>query len=494
MGDLTPPDAPVVYGIVQPGPNVPDGVPFVRPVDITDGAVDVSQLPRTSTAIADQYKRAALRAGDLVYSVVGTIGKWLIVPPELDGANITQSSVRIRPLPGLDARFYLRALQSPFVQAQVQAMLFGNAVQRLNVAHVRDLLIPVPPVAEQARLTVAMDALASRRRKATLSLDAVPPLLDKLRQSILAAAFRGDLTADWRAKNPDVDPAREPQPWHPRGGRLEAAQTTAEDDSVTSDALPSSWRACRLGQIVDMSFGFAFASSQFTHTGARLLRGINVGLGQTKWDDTVFAEGATCNPEHELMEGDIVIAMDRPFIADGFRVARLTKDDCPAYLVQRVARLRTAAGVDQQYAFQFLQSERYQRHLRARVTGSSVPHVSGIDIGSAWMALPPLAEQQEIARRLAVTLSPLTKLLSLTEVQLKKLAYFDTALLASAFRGELVPQDPNDEPAAVLLGRIRNAHGDANATPTPHSARTSPRAAGGGIVAPPAPTPRPTLS
>lgn len=107
------------------------------------------------------------------------------------------------------------------------------------------------------------------------------------------------------------------------------------------------------------------------------------------------------------------------------------------------------------------------------------------------MALPPLAEQQEIVRRLSATLSPLTKLASLTEAQLKKLEDLDTALLASAFRGELVQQDPKDEPATVLLDQVRNAHGDTNATPTPRSTRTPTHAAELATVEPPAPGPAP---
>ena len=65
----------------------------------------------------------------------------------------------------------------------------------------------LPPLNEQKRIVAKIDALFERSRRAKAALDAIPPLLDKLRQSILAAAFRGDLTADWRAQNPDVEPA-----------------------------------------------------------------------------------------------------------------------------------------------------------------------------------------------------------------------------------------------------------------------------------------------
>ena len=69
--------------------------------------------------------------------------------------------------------------------------------------------IPLPPLNEQRRIVAKLEALHARSRRAREALDAVPPLLEKLRQSILAAAFRGDLTKDWRAKNKDVEPASE---------------------------------------------------------------------------------------------------------------------------------------------------------------------------------------------------------------------------------------------------------------------------------------------
>jgi type I restriction enzyme S subunit len=76
--------------------------------------------------------------------------------------------------------------------------------------HYKDLAkfsIPLPPLNEQRRIVEKIEALTARSRKARAALDEIPALLDQFRQSVLAAAFRGDLTADWRTQNPDVEPA-----------------------------------------------------------------------------------------------------------------------------------------------------------------------------------------------------------------------------------------------------------------------------------------------
>lgn len=193
LEELVPPEAPVVYGIIQPGPHVEDGVPYIRPADIDDSSVDIDRLPRTSRDIAEQYERAKLTAGDLVYSVVGTIGKWLVVPSELAGANITQSSVRIRTEAPLSAIRVLRMLQAPAVETQIARTMFGNAVQRLNVAHVRELAVPLAPAAEQKPLEAAIEsALATLRRQAATAT-ACASQLAALERAALAKAFRGEL-------------------------------------------------------------------------------------------------------------------------------------------------------------------------------------------------------------------------------------------------------------------------------------------------------------
>lgn len=201
--ELTSAVAPVVYGIILPGPHVDGGVPFVRPADITDGRVELDALPRTSPEIAVKYRRAALRSGDLVFSIVGTIGKWLIVPDWLEGANITQSSVRIRPVAPLDAEFILRALQAPTVTKQMDLMMFGNAVQRLNVEHVRRLAVPVPPHAEWTAMKVKIRAALEAADAQQERVSEMAARHAALGQAILAKAFRGELVP----QDPDDEPA-----------------------------------------------------------------------------------------------------------------------------------------------------------------------------------------------------------------------------------------------------------------------------------------------
>jgi type I restriction enzyme S subunit len=175
LEELAVPDVPIVYGILKPGPNIPGGIPYVRPTEMNERGIHVSKILRTTPKIAFQFRRSTLRTGDLVLTIVGTIGKIALVPPELDGGNITQCSVRIRPEPcKVDTRYLSWALACPRVRQQYDEYRFGSGVPRLNVAHVRALKIPLPPLSEQRRIGHILekaDAIRRERKEAIALTD-----------------------------------------------------------------------------------------------------------------------------------------------------------------------------------------------------------------------------------------------------------------------------------------------------------------------------------
>lgn len=193
--ELCPLDAPAVYGIIQPGPHLEGGVPYIRPLDVdAHGQTRLAELNRTTRTIADAYARSSLRAGDLVLSIVGTIGKVLVVTPDLDGANITQSSIRIRPAEGVPTGYLRRLLQSPLMRRQYDQLRFGNAVQRLNVEHVRRLAVPLAPSAEANAIAGVLEPKLDRAVRMLSAFDSA--VTSDFERAILAKAFRGELDLD----------------------------------------------------------------------------------------------------------------------------------------------------------------------------------------------------------------------------------------------------------------------------------------------------------
>ena len=165
------------------------------------------------------------------------------------------------------------------------------------------------------------------------------------------------------------------------------------------------WPVVELGDYVDLFTGFPFKSGNYTTapTDVRLLRGDNVGQGRLRWDD---AKRYPANVRHEyakfeLDEGDVILAMDRPWIEAGLKFAWVTRADRPTLLVQRVARLRGKAGLNTTFLRYVIGSPQFTEHVQSITTGVNVPHISGRDISRYRFALPPQDAQHAVAACLA---------------------------------------------------------------------------------------------
>lgn len=156
-----------------------------------------------------------------------------------------------------------------------------------------------------------------------------------------------------------------------------------------------------LADHVDLLTGFPFKSADYSQDSddVRLLRGDNVVQGALRWDNAARWSRRQISDvtRYELRPGDVVLAMDRPWIEAGLKYARIGDLDVPSLLVQRVARLRARADVDQGFLFYLIGSRAFTDHVLAVQTGTAVPHISGKQILSFEFALPPIDEQRAIA-------------------------------------------------------------------------------------------------
>lgn len=166
----------------------------------------------------------------------------------------------------------------------------------------------------------------------------------------------------------------------------------------------SGWRHTTLGEAADLLVGYAFRSADFTSDpqDIRLLRGVNIGQGDLDWNRSAFwprdhADGS----RYCLAAGDVVLAMDRPWIEAGLKRARVRQGDLPALLVQRVTRLRGTPEVRTSFLHHLLATEHFSRYLQAVVTGATVPHISQSQIEAFAFLAPPLVSCQLEALRLS---------------------------------------------------------------------------------------------
>ena len=409
LGEVVEPTAPIIYGILQPGPDTSGGVPYVRPSEIEAGQIDFGSLKRTTPEIAQRYRRASLRTDDVLLSIVGTIGKVALVPPVLDGANITQSSCRIRPEGRLILpEFVKQFLCSPLAVEQFDKFRLGTAVPRLNLEDVRKIEIPVPPKAEQRRIVSKIDSLSTKSRRARNHLDHVQRLVEKYKQSVLDACFTGFQETAPLFDFVDKD----------RGIRYGIIQT----GTATQDGIPT----VRCGDIRNHSIDFGKLKrvepeieNQYRRTrlrGNEVLIAIRGSVGNTS---VVSGDLVGCNISREVA------------------MIPLKEDHIPSFFSY------------------YLTSTEARSFITGNIKGVAQQGINLADLRNALIPVLKPTGQAETVYRIETAFAWIDRLAAEAISARKLIDHLDQAVLSKAFRGELVPPDPSDEPVSVLLERIK---------------------------------------
>ena len=286
-------------------------------------------------------------------------------------AYITCATKSDRVLPG-----YLHyLLRSSSLIGVYNSLSYGVRVGQWDMHYedFKQIQIPLPLKEEQDRIVAFLDEKMAQVDAAIAKKDRLIDLLEE-QQSILIerAATQG----------------------------LGLETDALSEKSLESSPAPSHWKTLKLKYCVDLLPGFAFKSTAYTNdeTDIPLLRGVNINPGQLNWRETVYWPRGKIEDSsiYFLSAGDLVIGMDRPWVADGIRVAAISGENLPCLLLQRVARLRAKAEVTQGYLELILTSKSFLSYFEPMLTGISVPHISHDQIGNFEARLPPLDEQEAI--------------------------------------------------------------------------------------------------
>ncbi len=459
---------------------VGSGVRVIRLGNIGVGQFQDSVKAFVTPEHFETIRKHEIFPGDLVIAALAEpVGRACAVPEYVGKAIVKADCIRFKPAETISSPFLMNWLNSPVATKSAEGMCHGIGRLRINMANMRELPIPVPPEAEQRRIVSKIESLQERSSRARQALAEVGPLLEQFRQSVLRAAFSGRLTADWRAANPDVEPATElltrirterrhhweqselakyeakgKQP--PKGWQDKYKEPEAISEGECSDlsALPDGWCWIRFADICTVQGGFAFKSKDYTDDGVPLIRIGDLNDGAVTIDESTArlpSDFLEQQPQFLLNSGDVLIAMS------GATTGKMAVFDCNegALLNQRVGRfLPHAAEVIHAPYLRGL-VENIVGDIRSRAYGGAQPNISPTEIASTVVAFPPRSEQVQIAELLRDSRSAVSAVENECVESESALTQLDQSILAKAFRGELVPQDPRDEPVSELLKRIR---------------------------------------
>lgn len=375
----------------------------------------------------------------------------------------------------IDPRWLMYTINSPSVRTIMTNLQSGSTRQRVSRSNLASIRLPIPPVAEQQLIVEAIEQKFSCLDEAVSLLRQAQKRLKRYRASVLKAAVEGELTAEWRAAHPDLEPAGEllqrilaerQAKWEEqiakgRDPKKAKYEEPAKPDVSRLPELPEGWCWANLGQIASFQNGRPFPSKEYTHSGVKLLRPGNLYAdGSVQWTETntkyLPETWADDNQDWIIAAHELVMNLTAQPLKDEFlgRIC-ITSENERCLLNQRLARITPFREVDRYYILYMLKSFIFRQFVNGLNTGSLIQHMFTSQLDAFSFPLPSLAEQAQIVSLVEERLSIINELESTIEKALKRAERQRRSILHQAFTGKLVAQNPEDEPASVLLERIR---------------------------------------
>jgi type I restriction enzyme S subunit len=393
-------------------------IPILRANNIQAQTFDWNDLVHVPESLVS--KDQELQIGDVVIATssgsLSVVGKAAQVRSEIRASFGAFCGV-LRPHPQIQARYYGHFFSSAHYRSAVSDLARGVNINNLKRDHFQAIQIPIAPLAEQKRIADKLDTVLTRVDAVNTRLARVAPLLKRFRQSVLAAATSGRLTEDWR------------------GG------------------IETSYAKAPMRELAEMRLGKMLDKAKNTGVLVRYLRNVNV-----RWFGFDLSDLSELRIEsHErdglsIRDGDLLICEG----GEPGRCAIWQGGETDLIFQKALHRVRVQKQkLLPEWVAYVLKSLCDSGEITQLFTGSTIKHLTGTALARIEIPLPSLEEQTEIVRRVETLFAFADRLEARLAQAQTAATRLTPALLAKAFRGELVPQDPNDEPAAELLRRLQ---------------------------------------
>jgi type I restriction enzyme S subunit len=459
----------------------------LKTTSVQDGFFLEAENKRLPDSLAPK-PNIEVEAGDLLMTCAGPrsrCGVVCLVKKTRPKLMISGKIYRFRPDPQMmEPSFFSYQLRTQALQMQIDAAKTGISESGLNLTRERFFAfrLKAPPIAEQKRIAQKLDKLLVQVDTLKARIEAIPVLLRLFRQAVLTSACLGKLTEAWRGEKNAIDLAASISSYTAilRNFRVQAHESEqarvgrkrkySEADVGKSDGLPEippSWRWLSVDTLASKVVDGVHKKPEYRTSGIpfvtvkNLTAGPGISFGEIKYvskkDHSEFFKRA--NPE----KGDILISKDGTL-----GVVRQVKIDREFSIFVSVALVKPLDRAMSNYLEFAFSAPPVQAQMVG--VGSGLQHIHLTDLKQDMIPVPSPEEREEIVRRVEQLFAFADQLEAKVAAAKQRIDKLTQSILAKAFRGELVPQDPNDEPASVLLERIRAKRA---ATPKARSTRKS---------------------
>lgn len=414
-----------------------EGIAWLTPADlsgykykeISHGKRDISQLG------LDNSSAKLMPAGSLLFSSRAPIGYVAIAANEISTNQGFKSFVFTQHIDSSYAYYYLKS-----IRGLAESRGTGTTFKELSGAMAKKLPFRLAPLNEQIRIANKLDSILTKVDKAQARLDKIPAILKRFRQSVLAAATSGELTKEWREENAPIK-------------HSEVTGKYALDWSIVEEsALPESWQWVPLGNYAKCNRGkFSIRPRNDPSCFDGDYPFIQIG-DLPRQGGFIYSHKQTLNEKgysvsREFDAGTVVLAIV------GATIANTGITTYPVCFPDSLVGINSASETTNKYLDYHLRAIK-EDIRQASYAGGGQPNIKLTMVNPLPLPLPSEAEIVEIVAKVELLMARANKVEKQYFDAKARLDRLTQSILAKAFRGELVPQDPNDEPAEKLLERI----------------------------------------
>jgi type I restriction enzyme S subunit len=399
--------------------------PYIRVTDFSNESVDVTKIQYIDEDIQQNISNYIISVDDLYISIAGTIGLVGTIPQELDGANLTENAAKITSIYEVEKKYLLYVLNTPEVKSLFSIATTSSGQPKLALKRIRTVIFPMAPLPEQKRIVEKLDSLSAQVDTIQQRLNNLPNIIKRFRQSVLAAAVSGKLTKQWRIENKIGEWA----------------------EVVLGDVIHIGPKKPKL--LDEDLVSFSPMAMMPKLMGEELISEVK------EWKQV--KKGFTC-----FKNDDVLLAKITPcFENEKSVIAKGLKNGIGTGSTEFMV-LRPNGKMLSYLIFCHVKSLSFLKDGEMNMSGSVGHRRVPKEFVENWtIGLPLIEEQTEIVRLVEqyfALADTLEKNLANAKQRVDNLTQ---SILAKAFKGELVPQDPSDESADKLLERIKAARIDA---------------------------------
>lgn len=450
--------------------NYGGDIPFYKPPQLNNTLV--FDAPET-LSVKGVEKSRLLPPKSVLVSCIGNLGKTAIT--KTFSASNQQINAAIFDPPVLPefGFFYAQTLWS-----WLKDNSSATTVAIINKGKFETAPFPLAPAAEQARIIEKLDELLSNLDAGVAELKAAQKKLAQYRQSLLKAAVEGALTAEWRTNNPPVETGAQllARILTERRTRWEAKQLAkfkeqgktppkdwqskypepVQPDATNLQELPEGWAWATVEQLGNVQLGRQRSPSKIGKANPTpYIRAANITENGVDLSDVLEMEFSETEKEtFALKVGDVLLTEASGSPAHVGRPAIWNQAEC-LYCFQNTVLRFSPEGIGSDYAFYLFLATQKLNVFSKLSGGVGINHLSAGKFAKLAVPLPPVAEQLALVATIKEQFSLCDEQFFTIQLSLKQSTAQRQNILRAAFAGQLVAQDPNDEPASVLLERIR---------------------------------------